>query len=109
MATRQELIDAIEAKIAAGATVVTSVVTMVTEFVTAARNAKDDPEELEAILSSLEEQNGRLAAAVASGTQAEDEAQPEDTAGGGQQADTLGGAETEGETTISGGGGEDEV
>lgn len=73
METKQELIDGIEAAISAGATVVESVVQLVTNLVTAARDSIDDKEELRAILDSYEAQAARLAAAVATGTAAEDE------------------------------------
>lgn len=73
MATKQELIDGIEAAIAAGATVVDSVVQLVTNLVTAARDSIDDKEELLNILNAYEAQASKLAAAVATGTVAEDE------------------------------------
>lgn len=92
MATKQELIDGIEAAIAAGATVVDSVVQLVTNLVTAARDSIDDKEELRAILDSYEAQANRLAAAVATGTAAEDEEPVEnDTVSGGEDDGDLGG------------------
>lgn len=114
MSTRQELIDAIEAKVAAGATVVASVAALIGGFVQAARDAIDDPEELQAILDQIDAQQNVLATAVASGTAAEDEA-PVPQTGGEDSGDgsvtgsenTVGGGE--GGDTLSGGAGDDQI
>lgn len=111
MSKRQELIDAIEAKVAAGRDVVASAVALMTGFVEAVREAADDEEELEAVLQSITEQTDTLAAAVATvpteqPAPADDEpaqtggedsgegaAAGTDTAAGGEGADTVTGGE----------------
>ena len=86
--SRQALIDGIELAVANATTVVASATALIAGFIQQVRDAADDEEELEAVLTSIEAQTAALAAAVATGTAAAEEPAGEDTTVG---TDTVAG------------------
>lgn len=99
MSRRQELIDAIEQKVAQTQGVIDSAVALIMGFVEAVREARDDEEELEAVLGTIEAQVNALSQAVVAGTE-----EPAQT-GGEDSGDAPVGAES----TVSGGEGADDL
>lgn len=63
--TRQEVIDALKARAEASATVVSGAIVLILGFVQAVRDAADDAQELQGVLSAFDAQANDLAAAVA--------------------------------------------
>lgn len=111
MSDTQTKLDALKAKLAAGATVVSGVVALVQHMIANAQAAKDDPEELQALLDGYAEQTDALAAALVEGTQAEGEEPEPAQTGGEDSGDATTGANSpaggEGGDSITGGEGGD--